>query len=138
MYLRIRKAIYGMIESALLWYDLFVSVLKEMGFVLNPYDMCVANKTINGKQCTVAWYVEENKTSHVEQEVVDDIVAKIGKHLPGLTISTGTEHTFRGIRIKYLDYGTISLNIRDYIQEVVDDFGEDVSQTVSTPAARWI
>ena len=44
LYLRIRKAIYGMIESALLWYDLFVSVLKDMGFVLNPYDMCVAKK----------------------------------------------------------------------------------------------
>ena len=48
-----------------------------MGFVLNPYEMCVANKTINGKQCTVAWYTDDNKISHVEQEVVDDIVAKI-------------------------------------------------------------
>ena len=36
LYLRIRKEIYGMIESALLWYDLFVSILKDMGFVLNP------------------------------------------------------------------------------------------------------
>ena len=61
-----------------------------MGFVLNPYDMCVANKTINGKQCTVTWYVDDNKISHVEQEVADDIVAKIGKRFPELTISTGT------------------------------------------------
>ena len=127
-----------MIEFALLWYDMFVSVLKDMGFVLNPYDMCVANKTINGKQCTVAWYVDDNKISYVEQEVVDDIVAKIGKRFPGLTISTVTEHTLLGISIKYLDDGTVSLNMRDYIQEVVEDFGEDVSQTVSTPAARWL
>ena len=103
LYLRIRKAIYGMIESALLRYDPFVSVLKEMAFLLNPYAMCVAKKTINRKQCTVAWYVDDNKISHVEQEVVDDIVAKIGKRFPGLTISTGTEHNFLGIRIKYLD-----------------------------------
>ena len=124
-----------MIESALLWYDLFVSALKGMGFVLDPYDMCVTNKTINGKQCTVAWYVDDNKISHVEQEVVDDIVAKIGKRFPRLTISTGTEHNFLGIRIKYLDDGTVSLNMGDYIQEVVNNFGEDVPQTVSTPAA---
>ena len=65
-------------------------------------------------------------------------MAKIGKRFPGLTISTGTEHTFLGIRIKYLDGGTVSLNMRDYIQEVVDDFGEDVSQMVSTPATRWL
>ena len=56
-----------MIGSALLWYVLFVRVLKDMGFVLNPYNMCVANKTINGKQCTVAWYVNDNKISRVEQ-----------------------------------------------------------------------
>ena len=66
LYLRIRKEIYGMIESALLWYYLFVSVLKDMGFVLNPYDMCVADKTINGKQCTIAWYVDDNRIFHVE------------------------------------------------------------------------
>ena len=122
LYLRIRKAIHGIIEYDLLWYDLFVSFLRDMGFVLNPYDMCVANKTINGKKCTVAWYVDDNKISHVKQEVVDNIVSKIGKHFPGLTISTGTEHTLLGIRIKYLDDGTVSLNMRDYIQEVVEDF----------------
>ena len=30
-YLRIIKAIYGMIEYALLWYKLYVSILKDMG-----------------------------------------------------------------------------------------------------------
>ena len=33
---------------------------------------------------------------------------------------------------------TVSLNTKDYIQEVVDDFGEDVSQMELTPAARWL
>ena len=69
---------------------------------------------------------------------MDNIVAKIGKRFPGLTISTGTEHTSLGIRIKYLNDGTVSLNMRDSIQEVVDDYSENVSQTVSTPAARWL
>ena len=136
MYLRIRKAIYGIIESALILYDLFFSVLKDMGFVLNPYGICVATKTINGKQCIVACYVNNNKISHVEQEFVDDIVVKVGKRFPGLTISMGTEHTFLGIMIKYLDDGPVSLNMREYIQEVVHDFSEDVLKMVSTPAAR--
>ena len=33
-YLRIKKAIYGMIEPALLWYKLYTSVLMDMGFEL--------------------------------------------------------------------------------------------------------
>ena len=135
LYLRIKKAIYRMIKSALLWYDLYVSVLEGMGFVLNPYNMCVANKTIDRKQCTVAWYVTNNKISHVEQEVIDDIVDKIGKHFPGLTISKGTEHTFLEIKIKYQDDGTVSINMKDYIQEVVNDFEEDTSKPVLRPDA---
>ena len=36
LYLRIRKALYGCIESALLWCDIYVNTLKELGFVINP------------------------------------------------------------------------------------------------------
>ena len=34
----ILKAIYGMIESALLWYDLLSTTLLDLGFKLNPYE----------------------------------------------------------------------------------------------------
>ena len=37
LYLRLLKALYGCVKSALLWYELFVSVLIPMGFTLNPY-----------------------------------------------------------------------------------------------------
>ena len=54
LYLQLLKALYGCIRSAMLWYELFAVTLKGMGFVLNPYDLCVANKIIDGKQCTIA------------------------------------------------------------------------------------
>jgi len=38
LYVRVLKAIYGMIERALRWYDLFSSTLTDMGFEINPYD----------------------------------------------------------------------------------------------------
>ena len=50
LYVKVLRAIYGCIESALLWYELYVKTLKGMGFKLNPYDRCVANKMIKGKQ----------------------------------------------------------------------------------------
>ena len=53
LYIHILKEIYGMIEYALLWYDLYMSVLRDMGFQLSTYDMCLANNDINGKQCTI-------------------------------------------------------------------------------------
>ena len=44
LYLCTPKAIYGMIESALLWYDLYMSVFMDMGIQINTYYMLVANK----------------------------------------------------------------------------------------------
>jgi len=48
-----------------------------MGFKLNPYDPCVANSQVRGKQCTVAWYVNDNKISHVDATVVTDAIEKL-------------------------------------------------------------
>jgi len=36
------------------------------GFTINPYDQCIANKTINGRQCNIIWHVDDLKISHVE------------------------------------------------------------------------
>ena len=43
LYLRLLKALYGCIESALMWYNLYKNTLEKEGFVLNPYDKCTAN-----------------------------------------------------------------------------------------------
>ena len=56
----------------MLWYNLFSETLDKMGFKINPYNQCVANKEIIGKKCTIFWYVDDMKVSHMEIEVVRD------------------------------------------------------------------
>ncbi len=53
LYLRLQKALYGMMKCALLFYQKLVSELRSMGFIINSYDPCVANKIVNGKQLTL-------------------------------------------------------------------------------------
>ena len=53
LYVNIIRDIYGCIESSLLWYKIYSKMLEGIGFVINPYDQCVANKIMNGKQCTI-------------------------------------------------------------------------------------
>ncbi len=48
LYLRLQKVLYGMMLSALLFYQKLVLELKSMGFVINPYDPCIANKIVDG------------------------------------------------------------------------------------------
>ncbi len=53
LYVKMQKAMYGLLRSALLFCRKLVEDLESNGFKLNPYDPCVANKTVNGKQMTV-------------------------------------------------------------------------------------
>lgn len=60
-----------------MWNDGFlIAILQEieegMGFKINQYDICVANKMINGKQFTVLWHVDDLKISLKDKKVVTD------------------------------------------------------------------
>ena len=79
LYLRLLKALYVCVKAELLWYELVYTTLKDMGFVLNPYDKCVANKMDNGNQCTIAWHVQDNNISHVDSKVVSKVIKDIEK-----------------------------------------------------------
>ena len=61
----------------MLWYMLYTEKLEQEGVMLNTYDKCVANKMVNGKQCTIAWHVDDNKILHADKNVVMEIIVEI-------------------------------------------------------------
>jgi hypothetical protein len=67
------------------------------GFKINPYDWCVANKTIDGKQCTILWHVDDLKVSHVDPKVNTTMIGLIdnefGKEGP-ITVTRGKVHDY--------------------------------------------
>ena len=64
-----------------------------MGFKINPYNQCVANKEIYGKQCAIVWYVDDMNVSHMDIEVVRDILKLIELKFEGeLEITVGNNH----------------------------------------------
>ena len=50
IYVQVLKAIYGMLQAALLWYNKFRQELEKEGFEFNPYDPCLGNRMKNGLQ----------------------------------------------------------------------------------------
>ena len=61
LYVKVMRPIYVCIKSDLLWYNFCVKTLKYLGFSMNTYYRCMAKKIIDGKQCTIVWYVDDNK-----------------------------------------------------------------------------
>ena len=135
LYVQVMQALYGCIQSALLWYDLFSSTLEKEGFKINPYDCCVANKDINGHQCTIAWYVDNNKLSHKDANVVSEVLKIIKAHFGDLTVSRGKKHTFLGMNITIRKDKKVQIEMKDQVKETILAFDEDVTTSATTTAA---
>jgi hypothetical protein len=138
LYLRLLKALYGCIKSAMLWYELFASTLQEFGFVLNPYDPCVANKDINGEQCTILWYVDDTKISHVDPQVVSDVIALIETKFDKMVVTRGKVHVFLGMQITLRADRSVEILMKDYLSEAIADFGEPITVSTTTPAKKTL
>ena len=103
IYVRLLKTLYGTLKAALLFWENLSDTLQEWGFKINPYDWCVVNKMINGKQCTIGWHVDDLKISHVDSEVVDDILNKLDERY-------GKEALMVTTRVKIHDYFGMTLD----------------------------
>jgi hypothetical protein len=138
LYVELLKALYGCVKSALLWYKLLTSTLKKMGFEINPYDQCVANKVINGKQCTICWYVDDLKISHVDKNVVTQIILDIEKAYGKMTVTRGSKHTYVGMDIEYTEQGEAKILMKGYLEEAIKDFTEECTHLAHTPAGAHL
>ena len=68
------NALYGTMVASLLYYEKFTKSLKDQGYKVNPYDACVWNKSIGGKQCTICFHVDDCKILHLIPKVVDKTI----------------------------------------------------------------
>ena len=141
IYVRLTKALYGTVQAALMfWLDLS-KFLEEKGFVINPYDRCVANQNFDGKQCTIVWHVDDLKISHVDESVVEKVLdmlnERYGKETP-ITINRGKVHDYLGMTLDYSEAGRVKIRMDDYIERVINEAPDDMSGTAVSPAANHL
>ena len=122
LFLKVLRAIYGCIESTLLWYNFYLKTFKYLRFSINTYNRCTSNKIIDGKQCTIVWYVDDNKLSHVDPNVVTDILEEINNHFGDLVINRGDTHNLLGTTIKIWNDKKVDLVKKHKIEDTVSQF----------------
>ena len=64
LYLEIVRAIYDMLETALMWYRHFCTDLEDTGFHFHDYDPCIAFKVVDGMQHLIRFHVYDILSSH--------------------------------------------------------------------------
>ena len=136
LYVRLSKALYGMLRAALLFYKRLRSDLENMGFEVNPYNPCVANKMVNGHQMTVCWHVDDLKVSHKDENAVTALTTDLEElYGPKTTICRGKVHEYLGMDIDWAtEPGTMIVSTINYLHKVIEEFPEAIKGTKTSPA----
>ena len=109
----LKKALYGCLRLALLFYERLVAEIRGKGFELNPYDPFVANKMIGGKQIIVFWHMDDLKVSHVDPKEVTKFMEWIEKVYGDLRIKRGKVHKYLGMKLDFWTPGELRLTMVD-------------------------
>jgi hypothetical protein len=139
LYTKLNKALYGTVQaSRLFWERLSSFLIDQNGFERNPYDFCVVNKTVNGKQLTIVWYVDDLKISHADPAIVDDMIDKLKEEfgqVSDLTIRRGKVHDYLGIKIDFTTPGKVKMTMNDYISQLLEETPDELLKGPVTSAA---
>ena len=141
LYVKLQKALYGNLQAALLFWQNLSGTLQDWGFEINPYDSCVANKIINGKQCTIVWHVDDLKISHVDPAVVTEVIEllnnEFGKEGP-LTINRGKCHDYLGMTLDFSTPKKVQIRMDDYIKNMLAELLPEMDGKATTPAPNHL
>ena len=118
----------------MLWNNLYTEKLVDLGFKINLYDRCVANTKIRGKQCTIAWHVDDNKISHADKNVVTEIICELEKHFGSFAVTRGKKHSYLGMNIEISDDKKIAVDMIEEIRKIIPGFSETISGRVTSSA----
>lgn len=141
LYAELKRALYGMLQSALRFWEQVLEDLTELGFTVNPYDWCVANRTVDGTQQTVGWHVDDFLATHKNPSVNDELAAwfddKYGKRTP-VAVHKGKSHDYLGMQINFDEPAKVRVTMIDYIDRMLDEAPTDFSGVAPTPAAKHL
>ena len=141
LYAELSKVLYGMLQASLKFWDQITEDITSLGYTINPYDWCVANKVVNGKQHTIGWHVDDFLMTHEDPTVNDGLISwfqeKYGKLTP-LTVHRGSVHDYLGMTLDFSSEGKVIVTMIDYIERLLDESPPEFSGEAATPAGKHL
>ena len=122
--------VYGTMVAALLYYKKFAKSLVKQGFKLNPYDGCVANKIVKGKQITMCFHVDDCKLSHESSKVVNKTIKWLRAEYESIfedgssamKIHRRKGHKYLGMSLDFSHRGQVFVAMHDYLDGITKTY----------------
>ena len=140
------RALYGCIESALLWFKELTTFLATLRLVPNPHDLCVMNRDDAEGQLTVGIYVDDIVMTCKRRETSDELIRALEVKYKQLKVHRGLTHNYLGMVLDFSTPGLVRIEQSGMILEITRTAGLDELQKahgiketcVKTPAADYL
>ena len=133
----LKKALYGCVESAGLWYENLHSTMMGLGYVRNFGDKCVFNRTgTDGHQCTTAVHVDDLLITSKSNANVTHLVEGLRKRYGAITLLYGPVINYLSMAIDMYVSGQAMITTTGYCDEIVKISG--VKGSARTPATEGL
>ena len=87
--------------------------------------------------CTIAWHVNNLNISHLDPNVVTDVIADIQKEYGKtytVTFTRGKVHNYLGMKIDFSAPEKLEITMNDSIFDIINDAPDDMIGEAVTPA----
>ena len=134
---RLKRALYGCVQSARLWHRKLSEDLKTLGYNVNMQDMCVFNRTEgDGRQSTIVVHVDDLMITASTENMINKIIADIETiYKNGISVHRGSRLDYLGMTFDFSRRGKCKVTMDGYTEDLLT-FCEKIVGETKTPAAE--
>ena len=121
---RLKKALYGCVESSGLWYENLRATMQSLGYRRNEMYVCVFNKTNRkGVQYTVCVHVDDLLIMSVSKSMIKELTDGLTKRYGEITLKHGPVINYLGMVLDFTHVGEVQVTMSGYVDEVLKSSG---------------
>ena len=113
------RALYGCIESALLWFESISEFLLSINYKQSKHDECLF---FLEKDVIVGVYVDDLLIIAKSRAQIKTIETQLKSRFRDITVTYGTNHEYLGAHLDFSITGEVTMTMENKIRELLKDF----------------
>ena len=131
---KIKKALYGLVESARLWYDHLCATLLSIGYKVSHFDRGLFHKDKDNEKSHICLHVDDVLQSTKSQELNEELIQHLRATYKDINVQQGEKIFYLGLQLDVdLSQRSISISQPGYIVDLLKEF--PVDRVSVSPAA---
>ena len=126
---QLKKALYGCIESARLWYENIKETLESINFTSNQLDRCIFSK----EDCTIIIYVDDLMIMSSNDALIKEVISVLTEKYKEIKVKHGTSHDYLGMNFSF-ENGEVLITMTGYIEDLLK--ANNITKLSETPALQ--